>query len=72
MFQNCTVPIPILSIRGTAKKRARATFWDGGGELVLRNGTILPIVERMGVYFIKLTLDRPTAKDKSSDFMLLG
>ena len=56
-FQDGQVSMPILSITDVAKRGAKATFWDGGGELVLKSGTVIPILQRMGVYFIKLCLD---------------
>ena len=56
-FQHGKVAIPTLSIRGVAKRGARATFWDGGGEIVFKSGVRMPIIERHGVYFVKIKRD---------------
>ena len=53
-FQNIDVAIPILSIRRVAARDARITFWKGGGEIRFASGTLIPIVERLGVYFVKM------------------
>ena len=56
MVQNAKVALPILSIRKLAKRKAVVTFWDGGGVAVMKSGIRIPIVERQGIYFMKLNV----------------
>ena len=53
-FQNIKVAMPILSIRRVAARGSVCSFWKGGGEIRFPSGTIIPIVERLGVYFVRL------------------
>ena len=63
VFQNGPVPIPLISIRKMAHRGCVASFWKGGGEIKFRSGIIIPLVERMGVYFCKLRVLPPKAQD---------
>ena len=56
IFQNVKTALPIISIRKLAGKGAVATFWKGGGEILLLSGSILPVYEGLGVYFVKLKI----------------
>ena len=56
MVQNAKVALPILSIRKLASRDAVATFWHGGGKVVMSSGIEIPIVERQGIYFIALNI----------------
>ena len=64
-FQNIKVAMPILSIRRVAARGASATFWKGGGEIKFASGTTIPIVERLGVYFVRMKIK---GKKSSEDF----
>ena len=59
VFRNIKCPIPLLSIRKFAHRVCRATFWKGGGEIVFNSGVVMPLVERMGVYFCQLDIQSP-------------
>ena len=59
VFQNAKVPIPILSIRKLAHRGCKAEFWKGGGQIIFSSGIVIPIIERLGVYFCTLNIKPP-------------
>ena len=59
VVQHAKVHCPILSVRQWAKRGSQVFFKKGGGVINLPDGRELPFVERHGVYFIKLRVQRP-------------
>ena len=55
--QNC----PMLSVRRWAKRGSVISFRKGGGLIKMPDGRLMPFVEKHGVYFIKLRVQRPDA-----------
>ena len=58
-FQHADVAMPVLSIRKVAHRGCTASFWKGGGEIVFASGIRMPIIERLGFYFVCLKVKRP-------------
>ena len=65
-FEDLPVEYPIISVKKIVMKKKVVTFRDGGGYIfntVTRKK--LRIVERNGVYFIKLKILEPSEKKTS-------
>ena len=65
-FEDLPVECPIMSVKKIVKKKSVVTFKDGGGYIL--NTVIkkkLRLVERNGVYFIKLKILEPSEKKMS-------
>ena len=59
-FKNCDVAMPIISVLELAKKSHRIILEEDGGHIEhLATGQITRIIERDGVYFLKMIIDDP-------------
>lgn len=58
-FQDGDVQIPIVSVKDFVHKKTRVKFKDLGGTMKLPTGSVLPFVEKFGVYFIGLNVVDP-------------
>ena len=58
-FQDGDVQVPIVSVKDFVHKKTRVKFKDLGGTMKLPSGSILPFVEKFGVYFIGLNVVDP-------------
>ena len=62
-FKNCDVSMPIFSVLESAKKNHRIVLEEDGGFIEhLATGQITRIIERDGVYFLKMIISRPDAE----------
>ena len=73
IIQNIKVTTPILNVRKLVRKGHQVQFRRGGGSIIAAGtNQRMEFVERGGVYYIKLKIRPPAAKNSQSGFTRQG